>query len=177
MSPLRRTFFVFGIYPSIFCWLTPCAGNGCTGTAVGTCSPGRGVYTLKQLHLQSMVSQKTFAQVELECADSLAFTAASGKCQAALLRASDEAGPYNNYNVQVCSQPAQTIQCPALPLHLVDRQQGLVSTFTTRHCGVGHLRSTGPAQDFRGVPLQRRYRRLGVCSRSALRRHLCQEQC
>ena len=50
---------------------------------------------------QSMISQRTFTAVETACADSLSFTAANKECQAALLRASDEAGPYNNYNVQV----------------------------------------------------------------------------
>ena len=76
-----------------------CAGAGCTGTDVGTCSPGRAVYTLEQLYLQSMISQKTYAAIEIACADSLAFTQANAECQRLLLLAGKEAGPYDNYNV------------------------------------------------------------------------------
>ena len=74
------------------------AGAGCTGTDVGTCSPGRAVYTLEQLYSQSMISQKTHAAIEIACADSLAFTQANAECQQLLLLAGKEAGPYDNYN-------------------------------------------------------------------------------
>ena len=74
---------------------------GCTGTDAGPCSPGRAVYTLEQLYLQSMVSQRTHAAIEVACADSLAFTQANVECQRLLLLAGEEAGPYNN-----CATPS-----------------------------------------------------------------------
>jgi hypothetical protein len=86
------------------------AGAGCTGTDAGTCSPGRAVYTLEQLYLQSMISQKTHAAIGIACADSLAFTQANSECQRLLLLAGKEAGPYDNYNVHDTCGPWSALQ-------------------------------------------------------------------
>lgn len=94
---------------------------GCTGTDVGTCSPGRAVYTLEQLYLQSMISQKTHAAIEVACADSLAYTQANPECQRLLLLAGKEAGPYDNYNVHDTCGPWSAIQA----------EHGTVTTTTT----------------------------------------------
>lgn len=83
---------------------------GCTGTDVGPCSPGRAVYTLEQLYLQSMISSKTHAAIEVACADSLAYTQANAECQRLLLLAGKEAGPYDNYNVHDTCGPWSAMQ-------------------------------------------------------------------
>ena len=81
---------------------------GCTGTDAGPCSPGRAVYTLEQLYLQSMVSQRTHAAIEVACADSLAYTQANPECQRLLLLAGEEAGNYNN-----CATPRRPTVGPS----------------------------------------------------------------
>ena len=79
-------------------------GNGCTGTDAGTCSPQRSVNTFEELAAQGFVSWSTAAAVRSTCEDSAGFTAASSACQDALVAASAEAGPFNNYNVHdTCS--------------------------------------------------------------------------
>merc|ERR1712185_197609 len=93
-------------------------GNGCTGTDAGTCSPGRFTFTLEQLYQQAMVSEPTKAAIDTLCADSMGLTEPSVLCAQALAKASDEAGPYNHYNVHdTCGPPTRTLadaMCDAL---------------------------------------------------------------
>ena len=115
VRPTRRRSFFFRARASNLSALPIAACAGCTGTDAGPCSPGRAVYTLEQLYLQSMVSQRTHAAIEVACADSLAFTQANPECQRLLLLAGEEAGPYNN-----CATPRRRLSGPLLgsrPVH------------------------------------------------------------
>ena len=52
-------------------------GNGCTGTDVGPCSPGRPANTLEMLFQHSLMSQHTHGEITTACADSQALTTPS----------------------------------------------------------------------------------------------------
>jgi hypothetical protein len=84
-------------------------GNGCTGTDVGPCSPGRPQNTIEMLHQHTLVSERTYADLTDACADSQALTTPSAECVQLLKKASDEAGPYYTYNVyEDCPGDART---------------------------------------------------------------------
>eukprot|EP00617_Octactis_speculum_P012155 CAMPEP_0185775956 /NCGR_PEP_ID=MMETSP1174-20130828/83882_1 /TAXON_ID=35687 /ORGANISM="Dictyocha speculum, Strain CCMP1381" /LENGTH=479 /DNA_ID=CAMNT_0028463699 /DNA_START=123 /DNA_END=1562 /DNA_ORIENTATION=+ len=85
-------------------------GNGCTGTENGPCDAGRSWNTYTELAEHGFISQPTHSAVLSDCADSARFTHASPACQAAVLTASDEAGPFNNYNIHdTCGDPGSTL--------------------------------------------------------------------
>jgi hypothetical protein len=84
-------------------------GNGCTGTDVGTCSPGRPQNTIEMLHQHSMLSERTYLQLTDACADSQALTTASAECASLIEKASNEIGPYYTYDVyEDCAGDATT---------------------------------------------------------------------
>ena len=107
---------------------------GCTGTDAGPCSPGRAVYTLEQLYLQSMVSQRTHAAIEVACADSLAFTQANAECQRLLLLAGEEAGTYNN-----CASPDASCRALSLALGLFTHPPPMICRQRPRYLRAAHV--------------------------------------
>lgn len=74
-------------------------GNGCTGTDVGPCSPGRPANTLDMLYQHSMMSEQQHSNVKEQCADSQSLTTPSQRCVEELMKASDQVGPYMTYDV------------------------------------------------------------------------------